>query len=296
MKDSFRPEWPTLILLAGCYAVWFAASVWLAGISVPLAIVVLAVAAALHGSLTHEIVHGHPFPGWPRLNAALVALPLTLLVPFGRFRDTHLAHHKNSILTDPYDDPESNYLAPKTWARLPAAMRRLLVFNNTLAGRMLVGPAVGYAAFMWADVAAMRAGDRRVTQAWLWHLPFAGLVVCWLVAVSPLPVWAWALSIYGAMSIIRVRTFLEHQAHERASGRSAIVEDQGILAFLFLNNNLHAVHHAHPKVAWYRLPRVYRANAELYKRRNGGYVYRSYADVFRRYFLRRKDPVVHPHM
>jgi fatty acid desaturase len=50
----------------------------------------------------------------------------------------------------------------------------------------------------------------------------------------------------------------------------------------------------HPRVAWYRLPALYRANREKYLSRNDGYVYRSYGEVFRRYFLRVKDPVAHP--
>ena len=36
-----------------------------------------------------------------------------------------------------------------------------------------------------------------------------------------------------------------------------IIEDRGPLAILFLNNNFHAVHHANPRLAWYRLPAEY---------------------------------------
>jgi hypothetical protein len=32
----------------------------------------------------------------------------------------------------------------------------------------------------------------------------------------------------------------------------------------------------------------------MFLRRNGGYRYRSYGEVFLRHFLRRKDPVPHP--
>jgi fatty acid desaturase len=75
-----------------------------------------------------------------------------------------------------------------------------------------------------------------------------------------------------------------------------IVEDRGLLALLFLNNNFHAVHHMHPTVAWYKLPGLYAAQIAHYQRRNEGYVYRSYAQIFRSYFLRVKDPVPHPLM
>ncbi len=66
------------------------------------------------------------------------------------------------------------------------------------------------------------------------------------------------------------------------------------LALLFLHNNLHAVHHAHPKAPWYHLPRLYAENRDHYRRRTEYYVYRSYAEVFARHFLRGKEPVAHP--
>ena len=79
-------------------------------------------------------------------------------MPYLRFRDQHLAHHQDSNLTDPYDDPESNYLDPAAWARMPRILRLLRRFNNTLAGRMLIGPALGQVCFMAGDWKAIRAG------------------------------------------------------------------------------------------------------------------------------------------
>ena len=114
------------------------------------------------------------------------------------------------------------------------------------------------------------------------------------VAWSPMPLWAYAAAVYGGLSLQRIRSFLEHQAHDRASGRTAIVEDRGPLALLFLNNNLHVVHHMHPGVPWYRLPALYRSRRDRYLARNGGYVLRSYGEVFRRHLWRAKDPVPHP--
>jgi fatty acid desaturase len=68
--------------------------------------------------------------------------------------------------------------------------------------------------------------------------------------------------------LLRIRTFLEHRAHEAARARTVIIEDRGPLSVLFLNNNFHAVHHMHPAVPWYRLPAVYRANRAHYLRRS----------------------------
>ena len=286
-----RIEWPTLGLLAVCHGAWVLATLGWAVAPIP-ATIVAAVAIAFHASLQHEIIHGHP-TGRRRLDEALVWPAYTLVVPYERYRDSHLAHHRNSRLTDPYDDPESNYLDPEVWARLPAWLRGLLRVNNTLAGRLAFGPLVSQCRFVSGDLRAALAGDRSVTRGWLRHLPAAAVVIAW-VAWSPMPLWAYAAATYGGLSLQRIRSFLEHQAHDRASGRTAIVEDRGPLALLFLNNNLHVVHHMHPAVAWYRLPTLYRAGRERYVARNGGYVMRSYAEVFRRYLWHAKDPVPHP--
>ncbi len=285
-------EWPTLGLILGCYGLWLGAVFWLAAVAPMPAIPVIAVLAAWHGSLTHEVLHGHPFPN-RMANEALMALPLTLCIPYNRFRDLHLAHHRDSNLTDPYDDPESNYLDPAVWAALPRWKRAVYRANNTLSGRILLGPAIGQIRFMRDEMQAARRGDRAVWLAWALHLPGAAAVI-WLVLASPMPLWAYLAAVYLGLGLLKIRTFLEHRAHERTRARTVIIEDRGPLALLFLNNNLHVVHHMHPAAPWYRLPALYRAQRGRYRTVNQGYVYRSYGEVFRRYFWRPKDPVAHP--
>ena len=126
-----------------------------------------------------------------RLNEALVFPGLTVFVPYVRFRDLHLAHHHDPSLTDPYDDPETNYLDPAVWARLPAGLRRVLRVNNTLLGRMMLGPADRTVVLVAGDLAAARAGDRRVVRAWALHAAGVALVLGWLLAVGRMPVWAY---------------------------------------------------------------------------------------------------------
>lgn len=285
-------EWPTLGLLLICYLAWIIGTTWASALALPLGIALTGLAITLHSSLCHEALHGHPFRSrsW---NEALVFPCLCLLIPYGRFRDSHLAHHRDALLTDPYDDPETNYLDPQTWARLPGALRAVLRLNNTLAGRMVLGPLIGLVVFLHADWRAIRRGDRIVRDAWLWHVPAVALVLLWL-AYAPMPVWAYLIAVWIGLGILKIRTFLEHRAHQRSSARTVIIEDRGPLALLFLNNNLHVVHHMHPDVSWYRLPALYAARREHYRARNDGYVYRSYADIFRAYLWRAKDPVAHP--
>lgn len=291
-SQALRIEWITLGLFLLCIGVLVGAVTWLAALAPVLATVPVVLALVLHASLTHEALHGHPFPSrWA--SEALVIINPGLAIPYIRFRDTHLAHHQDANLTDPYDDPESNYLDPAVWAGLPAWRRHVLGWNNTLVGRMVVGPVVAQAAFMAQDVRAIRAGDKQVLLAWLLHLPGVVLVVG-AVALSPMAVWHYLLCCYLALSILKIRTFLEHQAHEHARGRTVIVEDRGLLAFLFLNNNFHVVHHMHPHVPWYRLPALYRARSTRYLDRNDGYRYASYREVFARHAWQAKDPVPHP--
>jgi len=287
-----RVEWPTLLLIFAVYLGVWAALFLLAPVSTLLAVLALIPLIALQSSLQHEVTHGHPFKE-RRIGEVLVFPSLNLAIPYLRFRDTHLAHHMDATLTDPYEDPETNYLDPSKWAQLSPAMQRVLRMNNTLAGRMLIGPLVGQIVFMADDWRLIRAGDRNVLMGWLWHIPAVASVVA-VVMASALPVWAYLIACYGGLSVLRIRTFLEHQAHERARGRTVIIEDRGPLAFLFLNNNLHVVHHMHPKLPWYRLPKIYFNNRDKYLRRNDGYRYDSYAQIFRRHFLRAKDPVPHP--
>ncbi len=171
----------------------------------------------------------------------------------------------------------------------------VLSFNNTLLGRVTIGPFVGQIGFLLNEMRAHRGGDGRVMRGWLSHIPAAGLVL-WMVTVAQMPLWAYLVAVYLGLGLIKIRTFLEHRAHEAVRARTAIVEDRGPLSWLFLNNNLHVVHHAHPDVPWFRLPRLYRERRERFLAMNEGYRYRSYGEVFRRYLIDRKDPVPHPLM
>ncbi|MEM8774629.1 MAG: fatty acid desaturase [Pseudomonadota bacterium] len=285
-------EWPTLLLLAVCYGLWAVGTTWLAQLWLPLSMIIVTLMIAMHSSLSHEVLHGHPFRN-AQLNEALVFPCLGLFIPFRRFRDLHLAHHVDSILTDPYDDPETNYLDPKIWQNLSKPLKWVLYVNNTLAGRLLFGPAVSMWFFLKADIEAMRRGDKEVKNAWMVHIPATAPVLVWLY-FSAMPLWAYLIAAYCGFSILKIRTFLEHRAHERADGRTVVIEDRGPLALIFLNNNLHAVHHKHPKAAWYRLPKIWSDNRDRFLQRNDGYYYSSYREIFARHFWRTKDPVVHP--
>lgn len=260
-----------------------------------LSLPVLAVLLALHSSLQHEALHGHPLRS-AIFNELLVSIPFGLYIPYQRFRDLHLQHHIDENLTDPHDDPESNYLEPAAWQSLSPGLQRAMVFNNTLAGRMLIGPAFSLYRLYRDDWAEAAAGNRAVMRAYAWHFGGLATLLLFLPQWSSLPLWAYALSAYACLSLLRIRTFLEHQAAPSVGPRTVVIEDRGFFSWLFLNNNFHLVHHMYPGAPWYTLPALYRARRAGFLARNESYVFKNYGQVFSRYLFKTKDPLPHPHL
>jgi len=249
---------------------------------------------AWHGSLQHEVVHHHPTRS-RRLNEALVLPSLWLWMPYRVYRDTHLAHHRDERITDPFDDPESYYITAAQWARYGFFTRTLLRFRNTLLGRLLVGPAVAMYS-LWRDqLPRVVRGERRAVHAWSIHLVGCSLVLAWTTGVCSIPFVEYvALIAYPGTSLTLLRSFAEHRAEEDPANRSVIVEAAWPLALLFLNNNLHALHHAQPGVPWYDLPARYRAERDRILAANGDYRFAGYGEIVRRYLLRPREDLVHP--
>lgn len=289
--DDGWQDWPTLALFLCVYIV-IIFSVFAEGLWAVLGWPALVLALVLHSSLSHEILHGRPFGKGVAGTVAGLLQP-GLFIPYLRFKRLHLAHHQDSRLTDPYDDPETCYLDPSVWQGLAAWQQKLLLAGNTLAGRMVLGPALGIWGMLRDDIARIRAGERQVALDWALHVPGCALVLA-LVLKAPMTLGTYLLACYAAMSVLKIRTFLEHRAHEHTAARTVIIKGQCLLSFLFLNNSFHLVHHMYPEVAWYRLPALYRAQKERFEARNQGYVYRSYGQIIRQYLFNRKEPIAHP--
>ena len=288
-------EWPTWVALVACYTIWVLVIVWHEVLgwawAVPATLMV-----TFHSSLQHEALHGHPTRSG-LLNEVLVFPALGLFVPYRRFRETHLQHHNNVLLTDPYDDPESWYLSRHDWHRTSPVMPQVLKANATLAGRLLIGPALALYGLWRSDLRLMRAGDRQVTWAYALHIAGVVPVITFLVWVD-IPLWIYGICVaYPGMSILMIRTYIEHGAEETVAERTAVIEAGLLPRLLFLNNNLHAVHHDHPYMSWYRLPAVWREQKMQILRANAGYHYPGgYLQVARHWLLRRREPIEHPFM
>ena len=290
-----RIEWPTAGLIALVYfmlgfVVWYHANLpwW---IILPIG----SYFAALHVSLQHEALHGHP-TGSRLINELLVFVTPHFWLPYERYRQTHLIHHNNEHLTDPRLDPESYYMLPESWAALPGIKQKLYVANNTLAGRMLLGPTIGIVQFWSSEFADIARGDGEKARAWAMHATASAITIWFVVWVCAMPLWQYLLLVaYPGISLALVRSYCEHQAAENVGERTIIVEASPFWSLLFLYNNLHVAHHTRPALAWYKLPAFYRAERERLIASNHGYMMDGYGEIFRRYFLKPKEPVPYPH-
>ncbi len=287
-------EWPTVALAAVIYGGWAALTFFHAALPTWFVIVLGAWLIAWHSSLQHEIVHCHP-TRWRRVNDMLGFAPLSLWLPYARFPMTHLVHHRDEALTDPLDDPESFYLTPAQWQRLDPPRRALIWAQTTLLGRLVLGPAWTVSRFLADEARAIGAGDQRRARIWAVHTAGVAAVIFWLVAICDMSIGFYiAALVYPGTALLLVRSFAEHRAAPDICQRIAIVENAWILGPLFLFNNLHAAHHERPDLAWYELPRWYRANRERLVLANGGLVYDSYAEIMRRFLFVPHDKPIHP--
>ncbi len=293
-KRLKQTEWVTVGLIAGCYALWLTAGLlwttqlwWIGLIALPFL-------AAFHTSLQHETIHGHPTPS-PSLNEALVSLPLAVVFPYRRYRDLHLKHHRDEHLTDPFEDPESYFWCPDQVRQMNDFQRLIFALNNTFFGRLMIGPALTIVGFVRTESYRFRSNEDGVRQAWAFHV--VGLfAVLWVVSgLFGMPLWVYALfAVYPALSLTAMRAYAEHQAAENVGARSAVVEAHPFWSLLYLNNNLHIVHHASPATPWYDIPGLYLERRQQYLAANENTLFLGYRDIWNRFAFRIKQPVEHP--
>ena len=289
-------EWQTGLLIAACYASWIALVIYGDAIPVPLWILATAIVTTLFWSIVHEVVHGHPTK-YPLINRLLVPFAIGWVFPYERFRDTHIQHHETGELTDPLDDPESWYMYAHEWNLTGRMLKGVLTFNNTLFGRMLIGPVISLSRFFTGEIRLViqdKSLRAYLISVWGLHIATCILLGIFIHYFGSHSFWAYAAAAYLGLSFLLIRTYLEHQAVDNHYERTVIIEKSCPIAWLFLFNNLHALHHERPGIPWYRLPEIYRDNRSELLKRNNHYVYSSYTEIFRRYFFRPKEPVEHP--
>lgn len=287
-----RIEWQTVAVAVAIYGLWVVVLATHHLVPNAMTIALLAIAIAWHGSLQHEVLHGHPFAS-QAANEALGSLPLSLRLPYPVYRRYHLEHHR-SMLTDPVDDAESFYLSAETWSVLPAWKRRGALAHHTLLGRVLIGPIVATTNLWCSQVRAIRRGDRELRSIWARHVVVVAALMWLIVAVVGVPFWVYLLGAYGGHSLALVRSYAEHRWVPGDRSRSAMVRSGRAWSLLFLNNNLHDAHHARPTVAWYRLPALAEELNSDTAAAAGAGLYTGYGEVGRRYLVRPFDHPLHP--
>ena len=135
--NNILREWPTWAAIFIVYMLW-----WIVLDNheiIPFASVFLILILTFHGSVQHELIHGHPTNN-QKINDLLASPPLGLWCPYLIYKYSHLTHHDNANLTIPDSDPESYYVSEDRWDRLSKWRQKLAIFNMTLFGRLILRP------------------------------------------------------------------------------------------------------------------------------------------------------------
>lgn len=278
-------ELPTLLLAAAIYGGWLALTWWHEALPGAVLFVAGGWISAWHNSLQHETIHGHPTRS-PLINTLIGWPPINIWLPYEIYYRSHVAHHSTRLTTDPFDDPESKYVASE--GSLLWWSERV---QQTLIGRLVLGPPIVVARTLVEELARLRHEPGAFLRDWLPHGAGVAVILVWLNWCG-LGLGTYLLYfVYPGTALSMLRSHAEHRADPDPARRAATVERGGLLALLYLNNNLHAAHHARPDLAWYRLPRFHAARRGKVP---AGPVYRSYGALLRRFALRPHDELVHP--
>jgi fatty acid desaturase len=230
-------------------------------IALPLLIVI----CALHGSMCHELIHSHPTRiTW--INTLLGSVPLTLFLPYPIYRESHLEHHHDESITLPGKDPESYYCSATAYQNKSGLAKAFAWVNMTIAGRLLFNPSVEFSG--WVNR----------------HLKHSNRAT-W---------WQYLLVAYFANWLTRIRSFYEHRARTAVSERTVLMEPRLFFRLLFLNLNFHLAHHENPSIPWYQLGDYYRAHRSDLITRSGDFFYSGYRHWLLGHLFRPVDSPIHP--
>jgi fatty acid desaturase len=166
---------------------------------------------------------------------------------------------------------------------------------GSLAGRLVIGP-VYFAVMNFEELArALFGGDTRILRPWAWHAFTVALILGWVIGVCHMPFWLYIVCFaYPGTSLALVRSFAEHRWATIPDHRTAAIEAGPFWRLLFLNNNLHILHHVEPGLAWHKRPARYREIREQLVAVNGGYVIHGYWELIRQNLFHRREPLLHP--
>lgn len=295
LRQKFRQfDGPTWVVALVLYSLWILLVWFNAALPWWVIMPVEAYLLAWHFSLQHEAIHSfRGVPAWLRF--AVVFPPLGLWFPFPLYRKSHTTHHRDVQLTVPGVDTESYYVRRADWERMSRARRALLTVNQTMAGRLLIGPALRMWIMIDRETGRVRKGDYTHLPHWAVHVAAVAALFWFISGVCRMPWWQYCLLVaYPGLSLGLLRAFTEHRAAEDSQERTASVESNVLFGMLYLYNNLHVAHHLKPAMPWYEIPEYYRTNRADLLKGNGHFVYRGYAQLAKRYLFVPVFSPVHP--
>ena len=271
---------PTLLMTAALFAS-YAMTYYLAfNGAMPLSIAVFAIAAITYMSYTplHEAVHGN-INGRHRslsyLNDACGYLAAQIvLIPYASHREEHLAHHRHTNV--PGKDPD---------------------FMLKDMGRSLFASAQAVLRFWWMQMTyavkgGVSASSRNTRLIFLTELSVA---LAWRVALFVLAPKIMAIMQVGYFLGLAFTTYwfayrphlpYEDSARYRNTNSMVFPLWAKPVEWFWLGQNLHSIHHAFPRVPFYRYHALFR-RIEAVMRANGNVV----IDIFSRRPLRPHHPV-----
>jgi fatty acid desaturase len=286
-----RFEGPTWLVAVTIYGGWIALAFEHRHLPLAIAVPLGVYLTAWHSSLQHETIHA--LRRFPRpVRSLLASLPLGIWFPYAWYRSEHLRHHATRDLAGA-QDPESFHHEPEAWLRMGPSLRALYTLNQTFAGRLVLGPALQICRIYTSEVRRLLRGDTTHAAAWCGHFVLVGGLGWFLARSGVDPIAYVACVAYPAASLGLVRSFAEHRHARTFRERTTNVESRSALSLLFLNNNLHAVHHRYPAIPWFDLPKQYRIDRERNPCGEEPPALQGYRSVARSWFLRPIDsPVV----
>ena len=291
-----RQAWPTWALIVLVYSSWIVLMSHASQLSWWLVSPMAAVLLCLHGSVQHELLRGRPSP-WRWLNDSLGWMPLSLWIPYFQYRNHHQLHHEIHTITEPGLDPESYYHWPHDWYLKSAMVRLLWQLNYTFIGRMLIGPWLVVGLFIKSETQFFWRGFSQPSSLatvlhqinWVLHLLLVAGGIMWL-NVQGIIWWQYiVLCVWPGLSLTLMRSYAEHRPGDNNHRRCVIIEGSWVTRLLFMNVNIHQVHHEFPHLPWFMVYGHWRRYKQLILVSNGGYFYQNYWSLMKQTMVHPKD-------
>lgn len=267
---SARAFWATVVPLAACFAAALTVESWL--IRLPL-ILLLACLYARAFSLHHDAAHGAYLRRQPRKRAFLSFLSNAMLSPPAMWKEGHTEHHRRQGIYDAGIAGEYPVWTVDCW-REAGLVRRSLYRISRAPATIVAGY---FTIFLCMScVAPLLVSPRRNRPcliALLTHFGTAAIVILlagWGAALTAifLPmILAAALGAYLIYAQHNAPGLVYADEHERNALHSAVRSTtffrmNRAMRWITANIGFHNIHHAAPKIPFYRLPAAYAALPE----------------------------------